>query len=283
MEAYMKSSWFSYGLIGALSSLLVACAVLGAPAVAASAAPAIQLPPTIAVPLRPTDAQSGVCDATRNVRVSGTATIRVAPDRALIKLGVQSNGTTPSSTLLQNQEAVQKVKAALTRLGIAGQDIATDVYIVDPVYDDYSSLRIKGYRIDNVVAITLRDVSLASQAIVVAFDAGANEVVDVQFYTSQLRAYRDQARALAMQAAREKAQALAEAGGTRTGCLLTVAENSWSYIPTYWSRYRGQNVSAQNVIQNAAPNGSAPSGEDTPLSLGMISVEAQIDASFALE
>jgi hypothetical protein len=52
-------------------------------------------------------------------------------------------------------------------------------------------------------------VGKVSQALTAALTGGANEVVDVQFKTTQLRQYRDQARELAVKAAQEKARDLA--------------------------------------------------------------------------
>ena len=76
----------------------------------------------------------------------------------------------------------------------------------------------------------MRDVDKSSDAIAAAFQAGANQVVNVEFYTSELRKYRDQAREMAMKAASEKAGALSQAAGADTGCVLNISENSWSYF-----------------------------------------------------
>jgi len=225
-----------------------------------------------------------VCDSTRSVQVSGAAVINVTPDRALIQLGVQSNGTTPDGTQNANFQEIQKVIGALRGLGIEAKDIATDYYIVYPVYQEYSSLVIKGYRIDNTVSITLRDINLVDDAIITALKAGANEVQDVQFYTSELRKYRDEARALAMKAAGEKAAALAGAAGAQAGCLLTASENTWSQYYGSWRGGRETTLWAQNVVQNAAPaQGSAAQGDDSPISLGQIAVRAEVSASYSLK
>lgn len=96
--------------------------------------------------------------------------------------------------------------AAVRGLGIAAEDVATDYYVVYPVPADYDSLAIKGYRLDNVVAITLRDADLTGRLLAAALQAGANEVVDVQFYASRLRRYRDEARAMALRASRSAAR-----------------------------------------------------------------------------
>jgi uncharacterized protein len=222
------------------------------------------------------------CDNSRSVQVTGAATINVVPDRVLIKLGVESRGLTPDQVQAENLAAIQRVTSAVRGLGVAEKDIATDYYLVNPVYGDYESLQIKGYRINNVVAVTLNDVNQAGAVLIAALKAGANEVLDVEFYTSQLRKYRDEARALAMKAATEKAQALAGAGGAQAGCLLKVDENSWSYYTGSWWGGRDRAQWAQNVVQNAATSGSQPSADDTPLSLGQIAIRAEVNASFNL-
>ena len=157
----------------------------------------------ISASLQPVKAAQDVCDSSRSVQVSGTAVVNVAPDRALIQLGVQSNGSTPGAVERANTSAIQKVIKAVQALGVPPKDIATDWYIIEPIYESYDSLYIKGYRINNLIAITLRDVSQTSRVIAVALEAGANQVVNVEFYTSELRQYRDQARELAMKAASE--------------------------------------------------------------------------------
>jgi len=229
-----------------------------------------------------TAAPTEACDSSRTVLVSGAATINITPDRVLIKLGVESNNRTPDLVQADNQAAIQRVIGAAKSLGIADKDISTDYYLVQPVYENYDALTIKGYRIDNVVAITLNDVSRTSAVLVAALKAGANQVLDVQFYTSQLRQYRDQARNLAMKAAGEKAQALAEAGGAQTGCLIHIEENTWSYYTGYW--WGGRNNQAlwtQNVVQNATGDSRPDTGEP-PISIGQIAVQAQVNTTFSL-
>ena len=235
--------------------------------------------------LQPTvlNQDSLVCDSGRSVHVSGTAVVNVPPDRALLQLGIQSNGKTPSSVEQANAVAIQRVIRAIESLGVESKDIVTDHYIVSPVYETYDSLFIKGYRIDNLVAVTLRDVDSISDVVVVALEAGANQVVNVELYTSELRKYRDQARTLAMEAASEKAQALAEAAGTGTGCVLSITENTWSYYNGWWQS-SNRDLWTQNVVQNTPANGGAGyQNNDGPVSLGQISVRAEVSASFALE
>jgi uncharacterized protein YggE len=236
----------------------------------------------------PTKASDKACDPTRTIQVSGTAVVNVIPDRALIQLGVQSNGKTPKEVQSRNAETLTNVVKALKRLGIEAKDISTDRYVIEPIHEDYDSLPIKGYRIHNVIAITMRDVDKTSDAVAVAFQAGANQVVNVEFYTSELRKYRDQARDMAMKAASEKASALTKAAGATTGCVMNISENSWSYFNgwNWWYGGNNQNLWTQNAVQNVAPSGGTSqtqAGDDSPVSTGFISIRAEVSATYSME
>lgn len=241
--------------------------------------------PTATATAEPTEEPQTGCDPNRNIHVSGTAVVNVLPDRALIQLGVQSNGRTPKQVQAKNAATISNVIKAVKALGVEAKDISTDRYIIQPIYVPYDSLDIDGYRIYNIVSITMRDVDQASDAIAVAFQAGANQVVNVEFYTSELRKYRDQAREMAMKAASEKANALSQAAGADTGCVLNINENSWSYFNghNWWYGGNNQNLWTQNAVQNAAPSGGeTPSSDDSPVSAGHISIRAEVSVTFAL-
>ena len=247
--------------------------------------PAVKAQDSAAATTRPVTPQTApVCDSTRTVQVSGAALINVAPDRAMIQLGVQSNGRSPDEVQRINAAAIQNVIKAILNNGVDAKDIATDLFVIEPVYEDYNALSIKGYRINNIVAVTLREVKKTSTILAAALKSGANQVINVEFYTSELRKYRDQARELAMKAAAEKAQALANAAGSEAGCPMNITENSSSYYNGWWFG-NNQNNWTQNTVQNAAPNPGAanPGAGDEPISLGQISVKAEVNVTYGLK
>ncbi len=274
-------STFLNGVLASIVIFLVLFSVLPNAHAGASAAPQTTPPPTPAAP--------AACADNRTVSVSGTAVVNVTPDRALIQLGVQSNGRTAAIVQANNTAAIEHITQAIKRFGIEAKDISTDWYVIEPLYEDYDSLRIKGYRINNTIAITLKDVSKVNDVITAALQTGANQVIHEDLYTSELRKYRDQARELAMKAAVEKAQALAQAGGAQAGCVRSINENSWSYYNGWYGWYGGgqdrQNIWTQNVSQNATTPSAADgaSSEDGPVSLGQISIKAQVDVTFGLQ
>ena len=258
-------------------ALVLILAAFGLPGVSVKAAPGVQTTP------EPAENEL-ICETGRTIQVSGTAVVNVTPDRVLIQLGIQSNGRTPQSVEAANSATINKIIRALKSQGIEEKDIVTDWYVIDPIYDDGNSLTIEGYRIHNIVAVTLRNISKVNTVIVAALNAGANQVVNVEFYLSDLRKYRDQARELAMKAAQEKAGDLASAAGAQTGCVMSINENSWSSYNGGWYR-QSRDLWTQNVMQNAAPT-SGESGaltEAGPVNLGQISVRAEVSASFSLK
>jgi len=264
---------------------ILACALMfvliafGLPASNAKAAPTAEA--TLEVVGEP----DLVCDGERTIQVSGTAVVNVIPDRVLIQLGIQSNASTPQRVEAVNSATINNIIRALKSQGVEEKDVVTDWYVIQPIYDDYDSLDIEGYRINNVVAVTLRDISNVNKVIIAALNAGANQVVNVEFYLSDLRKYRDQARDLAMKAAGEKANDLASAAGAKTGCVMNINENTWSQYYGGWYGGQSRDLWTQNVMQNAAPAGgeSGILTDAGPVNLGQISVRAEVSASYSLK
>ncbi|MBN1302984.1 MAG: SIMPL domain-containing protein [Anaerolineales bacterium] len=266
-----------------LGLTLVLGILVTAPGLPTLAVQAVGAPTAAQTPTKTTSTEQ-VCDTSRSIQVSGAAVVNVIPDRVLIQLGSESNDKTPQKVETVNSATINRIIRSLKALGIEEKDIVTDYYIIQPVYESYDSLRIKGYRIDNVIAITLRDITLVNRVLVTSLEAGANEVINVEFYLSDLRKYRDQARELAMVAAQEKARNLALAAGAKTGCIMHINENTWSYYNGWW-RQQDNARWTQNVVQNAAPAGGGDGAlsEAGPVNLGQISVKAEVSATFSLK
>lgn len=266
-----------------LNAILV-CALIFVLAAFSLPNASVKAAPTAEVTLEPAGGLEQICDTGRSIQVSGTAVVNVVPDRVLIQLGVQSNAKTPQKVEAVNSITINKIIRTLKAQGVEERDIVTDWYVIQPIYDDYDSLDIEGYRINNVVAVTLRDINKVNKVIVAALNAGTNQVINVEFYLSDLRKYRDQARDLAMKAASEKANDLASAAGAETGCVMNINENSWSNYNGGWYG-QSRELWTQNVMQNAAPAGGEPGTltDEGPVNLGQVSVRAEVSASFSLK
>lgn len=172
----------------------------------------------------------------RTVTVSGTATIRSAPDQALVSLGVQTQANTAQGALQQNADRMTKVFAALAALGITKDDLATSNVSLWPVYGN-SGTDITGYQASNQVDVTVHDVTKAGEVIDAGVDAGANLTNGISFTMSEDNPALDRALADAVRDARGKAEIMASAGDASLGQVVTIVESSAPvYPPIYYGR-----------------------------------------------
>jgi len=111
-----------------------------------------------------------------------------------------------------------------------------------------------------------------------AVAAGVTAVRDISLRTSQLRKYRDDVRAKAIRAAREKAVALASELGARVGKPYSITEGQ-DY------GYRMSLNNAANIQVQAAADGGEQAGDGIipAFAPGTISIVATINVSFLLE
>ena len=218
----------------------------------------------------------------RSITVSGSAEVKVVPDLVVLTLGVETWDTDLASAKAKSDGVVQRVQALAKELKVEAKDIQTDYYRIEPRYEDsYAQRRFLGYYTWKSLAVTLRDVTKFESLLSRAIEAGVTNVQGIDFQTSELRRYRDQARAAALQASREKAQAMAKELGQQAGDPLSIHEdsNSWySGYSSWWGYARGSG--AQNVSQNAG--GGAQWQADSGVAPGQISVSATVTVEFSL-
>ena len=220
--------------------------------------------------------------APRTITVSGDAEMKVAPDEVILTLGVETRHKELAEVKRLNDLRMKEVLAAALTSGVAAKDIRTDYLNLQPDYE------ITGHRRNFVeyiqrttIVVTLRDVSKFETLLTSVLQAGVEYIHGVDFRTSELRKYRDEARALAMKAAKEKAIALAGALGQKVGKPRSIQEGSggwWSSYGGWWGR--GYQNMSQNVSQSAG--GSNSSGEG-PLAPGTLSVRGNVTITFDLE
>lgn len=223
--------------------------------------------------------------ASRPITTTGEAEIKVAPDEVILILGVETWDKNIQVAKKQNDERVKKITALTQQFGIEPRYVQTDQINIEPRYRNgtYTDSDFIGYFIRKTIVITLKDVSKFEDVFTGALGAGATHVQGIQFRTTELRKYRDQARALAIQAAREKAGALAGELGCKISAPQSIQENSigwWSSYSAWWGG-RWSSAMSQNVVQNVS-GGSAFSEEGT-FAPGQISVTARVSVTFGLE
>ncbi len=164
----------------------------------------------------------------RFVRVSGTAEVKVIPDRALIELGVERQNASASLAKQAEDAAARKILDRLHANGIEEKDIQTTYLSLRPQYNYRKGMRISYFVAEQTLTVTLRDLTKVDKLLQELINAGGNRINSIQYETSEPRKYRDQARDLAVKAAREKAQALAHALGQEIGKAQSIEETAES-------------------------------------------------------
>jgi len=219
--------------------------------------------------------------ADETIHVTGDAEIKVAPDQVIISLGVEVHSKVLAEARRENDKRVRAVRAAGAHLGVEEKDIQTDFIQLGMEYEN-DGVTPRYYYTRKSIVLTLRDVARMEEVIAAAVDAGATHIHGVEFETTKLREHRDRARALAVQAAAEKARDMAAAAGLKViGGPVSISSASYgsrSWYGNGWNIPRG--MMAQNVFMEA---NSGPAPAAATIALGRISVTAAVSMQFRIQ
>lgn len=171
--------------------------------------------------------------ADRLVTVTGEATVAVAPDMAVIRVGVTSVGKTAREASDTNARQMTAVLAAIKDAGIGARDIQTSRLSLQPQYDPNRSgtARLLGFQATNQITVNIRDIDKLAGIIDQAIAAGANEMSGLEFVVSEQSKLLDQARDDAIADARRKAERYAKAAGVKLGAVASISEEGSSPQP----------------------------------------------------
>ena len=113
-----------------------------------------------------------------------------------ILLGVETRNKNLNEASSQNDSLIRQVLAAARSLEVNASDIQTDFIHVDLAYQNNDSTIVDYYKVTKEVQIVLKSVAKFETLVSALLHAGANHIYGIDFSTSELRKYRDQARAL---------------------------------------------------------------------------------------
>jgi len=219
----------------------------------------------------------------RLITVSGEAEVRVVPDEVILTLGVQTSDHDLGIAKAENDRRVAAVLAAAEQHGVEREHLRTDYLQIEPRYRDrYEGVDFLGYWVQKTIVARSREIGEFEDLLSAVLEAGANFVHGIDFRTTELRQHRDRARALALQAAAEKAEAMAAELDLELGRPRSIREDHygwWSSYGAWWGRRAG-GATSQNVVQTV---GSATVQLEGPTTPGQLSVTARVTVSFELE
>ena len=209
------------------------------------------------------------------VTVSGQAEIMVVPDEVVFNLQVGTFDKDLANAQRRNDEVVKKVLALAKSYQIPPELLKTDYISLDERYSDEEATRkpsvFLGYSVTKKIAIVLRDVTKTERLLADIFTSGVTRIESIDFRTTQNRKLKDQARAMAIKAAQEKASAFAREIGQTIGKAYSITEEG---INNQYTSSNTMNVS-RGVI-------GSYSEADNTIALGQISITARVVVSFEL-
>ncbi len=172
----------------------------------------------------------------RTVTVEAEGKISAQPDIAYVDLSVAVTGSTVAEVTEEANSKMAVIIDGLKGLGVEREDIKTTQYNLWPRYNDRKPRpeneleiadqepQIVGYQINQTVQVKVRDLSIVDQVVDSGTKNGANQVGSLRFDIDEASEFKDQAREIAFEKAREKAEKMADAAGVKLGRVVTFSE-----------------------------------------------------------
>jgi uncharacterized protein YggE len=164
--------------------------------------------------------------ADRLVTVTGEGSIAVAPDAAVIRIGVSTQAKTAGDASEANAHRMAAVLGAIKDSGVAERDVQTAWLSLQPQYDSTKpgAPHLVGFQVTNQVTVRIRDVKALPIVLDRAIAAGANEMSGIEFVVSEQSKLLDQARDQAIADAHRKAELYVAAAGGHLGHVMSITE-----------------------------------------------------------
>lgn len=215
-------------------------------------------------------------EPTPSILVNGTGEVRIAPDEAVVQLGVVAQETSAREAQSEASRIAGAILSAVAELGVEREAIQTSQLYLTPVYEQGgprqqvpTEPRIIAYRASNTVSIRLEDLTKIGPVIDAGIDAGSNQVEGVSFQLRNDRRARQEAMRRAVAEARGKAQAMAEALEVSLGPILDAQEGGYSIDRPQFAQTRMMAMESSMA--------------DTPVAAGQVTVSASVTLRYRID
>lgn len=196
--------------------------------------------------------------------VSGQGNATVAPDLALVTLGVSETHKTAREAMDVANGAMAAVIEALKKQGIAARDLQTSGLSIQAQYsypdNNDGNPRppvLTGYAVSNSLTVRVRDLTKVGAIIDKAVTLGVNQGGDIRFTNEDPAKSLKTARSDAVKDAIDKAKTLADAAGIKLGRILEITEGGGMQEPQPLMRAQMAKEASDAVPVEAGENSYA--------------------------
>jgi uncharacterized protein len=184
--------------------------------------------------------------------VTGEGKVTVTPNIATLNVGVYVQSDKVADAQNQASTAMDKVIAALTENGIDKKDIQTQNFSIQQVskWDDKTQQQIIiGYSVSNMVVTKIRTLDKVGTIVDAAVVAGGDliRINGIDFSVEDPSDYYVQARDLAMQKAKAKADQIAKDSGVTLDKPTYISENNYYPAPYITNSFKSDMASGAAV------------------------------------
>lgn len=160
------------------------------------------------------------------IRVSGSGTVYGEPDTAMFTVGINTVSDDVSEATEESNAVALAITEALLEAGVVETDIQTSSFNVfrENSGSDDGDQQVPQFRVINSITVTVRDTAITGDLLSLALESGANQVNNLRFTISDAESLRAEARALAVEDARERAEQLAQLAGVELGNPVFIEE-----------------------------------------------------------
>jgi uncharacterized protein YggE len=231
----------------------------------------------------------------RTITVTGSADVMVAPDEVNITVGVETRNSNFQQAKSENDKISAKIIDLTRKYGIEQKYVQSDYIRTYPSYqyDKYNETsRISYYVVQKRIVIKLKDISKFEQLLSDISDNGGAMIQNIEFLSTELSKYRNEARKLAVQAAKDKAKLIAQEAGSDIGKAITINEEqikNYTWYNSWWGSAWYGGYDQLSLVSNVAvnyyqgPQDSLGSEEMATISIGQIKITARIGIVFELK
>ena len=209
----------------------------------------------------------------RSVSVSGEGEVAARPDRARLLMYVDRLTPDVKAGESEVNKVVRAYLAEARSLGAKEEQLSTTGVSIQPEYVWDEKLRqqkLAGYRVRREIAVVVNDLEQLGEFILRATKVGVNQINPPMLESSKAKEIQRQALVKAADAAKSKAQLLAETLNAKLGPVRCISANDTNVPPPM--QMKEMAMRAQSADANA----------EMGISLGEIRYRADVSAVFDL-
>jgi uncharacterized protein YggE len=176
----------------------------------------------------------------------GRGEVEYVPDQAIVTLGYNVERDFDAASALRNLNSkIEAIIKAVEDKGISRENITTQTYSLSQRYDYINGESLpNGYQANQLITITIDNVdenlNYPSEIIEAASTAGANQVVSVTFGVEDTEVLKSEARNMAIEKAKQRAQEMEGELDIKLGDVVGIWENvlyNPEPTPVYYGGY----------------------------------------------